>query len=101
MVATSEAQPATVPASSPEARPERRPPAAPAHRVVADLPPVTLNLPPESGLVLVETSHRIEAAPLDEGMPATGPRRPRRARTPVVEEPLQIVETRKDSPPAN
>jgi len=103
-LATPEAHPvATDTAPGREARPERRPqaPVPVARRVIPDLPPVTFNLPPESGLVLVETSHRVEAAPLEEGTTSTGPRRPRRQHVQLVEEPLQIVETRKDSPPAS
>jgi hypothetical protein len=101
-VATPEGHPvATDTAPGREARPERRPQAPVARRVVPDLPPVTLDLPPGSGLVLVETSHRVEAAPPEEGTTSTGPRRPRRPRVQLVEEPLQIVETRKDSPPAS
>ena len=73
----------------------------PRARVVPDLPPVTLNLPPDSGLVLVETSHRVEIALTDESAAPSGPRRARRPRVQAVEEPLQIVETRKDAPPAN
>jgi hypothetical protein len=84
-----------------EALPERRreAPVPVAPRSVAELPPVTLELPPDSGLVLVETSHRVEAALEVEPPPAAGPRRARRPRVQLADEPLQIVETRKDVPP--
>ena len=81
-------------------RAERRPEAPAPRRAIPDLPPVTLELPPESGLVLVETSHRAETAPEAEPSLPAGPRRARRPRSQLVDEPLQIVETRKDAPPA-
>jgi hypothetical protein len=59
---------------------------------------VALELPPDSGLVLVETTH---AAPVasDEGEQPR-PRRVRPARVAIVDEPLQMVETApKDSTP--
>jgi len=83
--------------SSPRA-PEQ--PATVTPRPMVDLPPVTLELPPDSGLVLVETSHPADAVPEIEPQPATGPRRARRPRAQLADEPLQIVETRKESPPA-
>jgi hypothetical protein len=56
-------------------------------------------LPADSGLELVETVRR--AAPEPEPEPAsTAPRRVRPPRLPLHEEPLQIVETRKEQPPA-
>ena len=70
---------------------ESRPP-------LPDLPPVALTLPPGTDLVLVETSHKIDYVP-EPDAPA-GPRRARRTRVELVDEPLQIVETRKDQPPA-
>jgi ribonuclease E len=67
-------------------------------RNAPEIPRVSLELPPDSGLVLVETSHA-SAAPVEE---ETQPR-PRRVRPPRVEvadEPLQMVETtNKDSTP--
>ena len=64
-----------------------------------DLPPVDLTLPPDSGLVLVQTSRRAEPVIAEPEAP-----RPKRVRPPRVEipaEPLQLVETgRKDPPPA-
>jgi hypothetical protein len=74
-----------------------QPPPEPA-RVIPDLPPVALSLPPDSGLVLVETSHKAEHAAEPEL--TDGPRRARRARVQLADEPLQIVETRKEQPPA-
>jgi len=57
-----------------------------------------LALPPNSDLVLVETSHKSDSVQEQES-PA-GPRRTRRPRAQLADEPLQIVETRKDQPPA-
>ncbi len=70
-------------------------------RNAPEIPRVTLELPPESGLVLVETSHAAEPATEE-----TEPERPRRVRPPriqIADEPLQMVETtHKDStPPAS
>ena len=62
------------------------------------LPRVTLELPPESGLVLVETSH--VAPPVAEAEEAQRPRRVRPPRAAIADEPLQLVETApKDSTP--
>jgi hypothetical protein len=69
--------------------------------VIVDLQPVTLSVPSDSGLVLVETSSTAAAAPEPETEVPAGPRRARRPRTQLPDEPLQIVETRKDQPPAN
>jgi len=70
---------------------------APPHQA-PPLPRIALELPPESGLVLVETTH---AAPTSAG--AEEPQRPRRVRPPratIADEPLQMVETGpKDSTP--
>ena len=64
-----------------------------------ELPTVSLALPPGSDLVLVETTHA--APPVEqESVEATRPRRVRPARTQVASEPLEMVETRKDSPHA-
>jgi len=57
--------------------------------------PTSLQLPPDSGLVLVETRFTPPSVQEQE----VDPPRPRRARPPRVaipDEPLQIVETRKD-----
>ncbi len=76
----------------------RVPQPSPLPRNMPELPPVSLSLPADSALVLVETTHA--AAPLVDSE-AVSPR-PKRARPPrptVVDEPLQLVETRKESPP--
>jgi hypothetical protein len=70
-------------------------PAAPASRPrnLPEIPPITLALPLDSGLELVQTTTR---APEPEPEPAPAPR-PKRVRAPrpvVADEPLQIVETR-------
>jgi hypothetical protein len=60
------------------------------------VPPVSFDLPPESGLEMVETRH---AAPVEPSSAEQAPT-PRRVRPPRVqptEEPLQIVETRHES----
>jgi hypothetical protein len=65
-----------------------------ARPVVVDLPPIPLTLPPDSGLILVETSHPAPTPSTDSEAP-----RPKRVRPPRVEvasEPLEIIETRKD-----
>ncbi len=63
-----------------------------------EIPRVSLELPPESGLVLVETTH---AAPVSESEPeATRPRRARPPKPATAEEPLQMVETSHKEPPA-
>jgi hypothetical protein len=77
-------------------------PSAPARRATeprVELPTVSLTLPPGSDLVLVETTHAAPAVEPEETEP-TRPRRVRPARAQVASEPLQMVETRKDSPPA-
>ena len=73
-------------------------PSVPARHEPAPLPKVSLALPPDSGLVLVET--RFAAPPAEE--PEAETLRPRRVRPPRValaEEPLQMVETRKGETP--
>jgi ribonuclease E len=81
-----------------EARaPEHETPQELAHNA-PEIPRVALELPADSGLVLVETSH---LAPPSESEPE--PARARRVRPPkanVSEEPLQMVETRHKDPPA-
>jgi len=98
-------EPAAIAAAEPArvepARPPRPDPVvAAAPKLIAELPPVTLSLPPDSGLVLVETSHPAALAPKPEPELPAGPRRARRSRTQLADEPLQIIETRKDQPPA-
>ena len=68
---------------------------------IASAPPVPYALPAESGLELVETD-RARAAPRSASEEAETSR-PRRVRPPKVElrdEPLEIIETRKEAPPA-
>jgi hypothetical protein len=72
--------------------------AEPLPRNALEIPKVSLELPPDSGLVLVETSHAAPP-PVDD---SEGPR-PHRVRAPrakIVEEPLQLVETQHKEPPA-
>jgi hypothetical protein len=65
-----------------------------------ELPPVTLTLPTDSGLEMVETKHHAPVEPEPEA-DAQRPRRVRPPRVNVAEEPLQMVETRHDgAPPA-
>ena len=64
-------------------------------RAVDELPLPSLTLPADSDLVLVET--RFHGQPLAEPEPEIKrPARVRPARTVVAEEPLQMVETRKN-----
>lgn len=86
--------------------PDRRPEPQPAPRAVAaprpipELPPVSLTLPPDSGLELVET--KFKTPPVADAEPATpGPRRVRPPKAVIAEEPLQIVETQTTHPPAS
>ena len=85
--------PAPAPAPAQVVR-EARPPAVPAAAPVAAKPYV---LPPETGLVMVETAaDRARALQAAEAEPAAAPQGPRRVRPPrpvIVEEPLVIVET--------
>jgi hypothetical protein len=80
-----------------ESTPEPRGIVAP--RPIPELPPVALTLPPESGLELIET--KFKAAPMDTPEPAQpgGARRVRPPKVQTAEEPLQMVETHKVSPP--
>jgi hypothetical protein len=68
-------------------------------RNAPEIPRVSLELPPDSGLVLVETSHAA-AEPVEEEKKQS-PRRVRPPRAQVTDEPLQMVETtHKDSTPS-
>jgi hypothetical protein len=58
-----------------------------------------LTLPADSNLELVETRFKAVAVPESEPERPAGPRRVRPPRVEVVEEPLQIVETRRDEQP--
>jgi len=55
--------------------------------------PMSLALPPDSDLVLVET--RFTPPPAEEEMPAARPRRTRPPRVTIPDEPLQLIETHK------
>ena len=63
---------------------------------------MSLALPPDSGLVLIETAREriVNVAPVHESEVPTARRR-RVPRVEIAEEPLQLVETRKEPPPAN
>ncbi|MCC7040403.1 MAG: Rne/Rng family ribonuclease [Burkholderiales bacterium] len=62
------------------------------------IPPIAATLPADSGLVLVETTH--VAPPVSEEVEAPRQRRTRPPRVTVADEPLEIVETRKEPPAA-
>jgi hypothetical protein len=66
-------------------------------RNAPDIPRVSLDLPSDSGLVLVETSH--SGAALEGEPEAARPRRVRPPRAQTAEEPLQMVETTHKDPP--
>ena len=91
--ATAEAHEEPPPAPQPPPRPAAVP------RPIPELPPVSLTLPPESGLELVETKSK--PAPVSDQEPpvSAGPRRVRPPKVTVVEEPLQIVETHRPNSP--
>ena len=87
-----------------EQRRERRPePALPAAvpAIVVNVPPVALALPADSGLVLVETTHRADLPVEPDSRQPNTPRRTRRERVQLPDESLLIVETRKDQPAGN
>jgi len=67
------------------------PPSRP--RNLPEIPPITLALPLDSGLELVQTTTRAPE-PEPESAPAPRPKRIRAPRPVVADEPLQIVETR-------
>jgi hypothetical protein len=70
------------------------PVAAPSRpRNLPEIPPITLALPVDSGLELVQTTTRA-AEPEPDDAPAPRPKRVRAPRPAVADEPLQIVETR-------
>jgi len=72
-------------------------------RSTPELPKVSLELPPDSGLVLIETAReRVAAAESSEPAEPSRPRRVRPMRAEARDEPLQLVETvHKDpTPPA-
>jgi ribonuclease E len=68
-------------------------------RNAPELPRVSLELPPDSGLVLVETSReRVEHAAIADEVPAQRPTRVRPPRAIISDEPLQMVETTHKEP---
>jgi hypothetical protein len=87
------AEPAALAATAPMVT--RAEPSAPA----VDLPPIASALPPDSSLQLVET--RFKPAPVIDEPPPPGPRRVRPAKVALAEEPLQLVETSRERPPAS
>jgi ribonuclease E len=62
------------------------------------LPKISLELPPDSDLVMVETSHQKSQTPTPEEPEAPRPRRVRPPRIAVTEGPLQLVETAHKEP---
>jgi ribonuclease E len=62
--------------------------------------PAPYTLPSDSGLELVETQRKQDASPSAEDMEPPRPRRVRPPRAAIADEPLEVVETRKDAPPA-
>ncbi|MGE5089083.1 MAG: Rne/Rng family ribonuclease [Candidatus Levyibacteriota bacterium] len=103
--APSVAEPVEAPMPSPAAPVEAPAPAgaraaaiaprAPSPAAAAPAPTVSLALPPDSDLVLVETRHAAPAAEAEEA-PVQRARRTRPPRVSLPDEPLQIVETRKE-----
>ena len=93
-------EPAAPPVASSAASAEPIAPLA-APRPVADVLAISMTLPPGSPLELIET--RFKPAPIPESKAGpVGPQRVRPKRIEVAEEPLQIIETRKDAqPPAS
>jgi ribonuclease E len=69
-------------------------------RNAPEIPRMSLDLPPDSGLVLVETSHAAPPAEGESEPEAPRPRRVRPQRAQTAEEPLQMVETTHKEPPA-
>jgi hypothetical protein len=74
-------------------------PAAPPPRPVEALPRVSITLPADSSLELVETRSKATLMPEPEPAMPAGPRRVRPPRVVIAEEPLQIVETHKEGQP--
>jgi hypothetical protein len=68
-------------------------------RPIEALPTVSMTLPADSGLELVETRSKAVSMPEPEPAPPPGPRRVRPPRVTITEEPLQIVETHKGGQP--
>jgi ribonuclease E len=76
----------------------RGPVPAPVPRQVERAAPTPVALPPTSDLVMVETRFTATTASETEAPAAPRPRRERRPTTTLPDEPLQMVETRKDQP---
>jgi hypothetical protein len=70
-----------------------------APRNLPEIPAVRSDLPPDSGLVLVETRHETTVAIVDETVEIARPKRTRPPRVEVSNEPLEMVETHKDATP--
>ena len=84
------------PAPAPAAAPTPSPPAA---RLAPALPKISLELPADSDLVMVETSHqKAPTTPASEEPEPPPPRRVRPPRIEVTEGPLQLVETAHKEP---
>ena len=95
-VAESTAAPAHIEAEQvPAAAPA---PALSAARQAPPQPKISLELPADSALVMVETSHQKAQTPASEEPAAPGPRRVRPPRIEVTEGPLQLVETAPKEP---
>ena len=91
------AAPPQVPAPPPVVVPTPPAPVAP----IAGVSPVPYALPAESGLELVETDRtRASPRPASEETEAPRPRRVRPPKAELRDEPLEIIETRKEAPPA-
>jgi hypothetical protein len=70
-------------------------------RNLPDIPPVSLTLPPDSGLELVETREHVAPPVADEPAELPRPKRVRPPRVEIANEPLELIETHKDTnPPA-
>ena len=86
-------------AAAPTPTPASVPVMGPVHHAPA-LPKISLELPPDSDLVLVETTHQKAAPTTPEEAELVRPRRVRPPRVAVADGPLQLVETtHKESTP--
>jgi ribonuclease E len=86
-------------AAAPTPTPVPTPVMEPVHHAPA-LPKISLELPPDSDLVLVETIHQRAAPPMPEEAELVRPRRVRPPQVAVADGPLQLVETtHKESTP--
>jgi hypothetical protein len=64
------------------------------------IPAVSRELPPDSGLVLVETRSAGTSVSEEADTSATRPRRVRPPRAEIAAEPLEMIETQKEPPPS-